>query len=232
MSLDPEIVLLVLPVLLLWLLLFFLVGHREATRVRTISSLLLYGHDMTKSDLRWTFYATNISLASIFLALAVAAARSGLSAVWLVVAWLLGMWAFWAFYRSATIQSFFRQGGKTLFQFLYEAYGSFRLKRFAALLSVVIYVGSVGLEFLALVQILRCVGMPSKYLIPVSLFATVVTVLILQHLRIPRSRKDRAPAAHMHMSRGRKYDHLVVLARITGVRPCRGCHHRCRTPFT
>ena len=67
--------------------------------------------------------------------------------------------------------------GRTIFQFLGNFYESQSLRKIGASISIIVYVGSVGIEFYALMKILRFLGLPPEYIFPVCVALTVLTVM-------------------------------------------------------
>lgn len=178
MTIEPIVLWCSVGFAFLWVALFVAIGIRAKRGMTTIEHFLIYGKDMNRNELRWTFYATNISLASIFIAIAVATAQSGLCAIWLIVAWVCGMWGFLWFYRSKTVQRFFvEKRGRTMFQFLEDIYGSSFVRKTGAIIAIIIFVGSVGAEFYAFVEVLRYLVLPDILVLPMCIFLTVLTVL-------------------------------------------------------
>lgn len=178
MTIEPIVLWSAIGISLFWVVLFFWKGFRARKGVKTIEHFLIYGKDMTRKELRWTLYATNISLASIFLAISVSTVQVGLGAVWLIVAWLAGMWFFLRFYKSPEIQNFLcKEKGRTMYQFMGNAYQSIHVRKIGAVLGIIVYIGSVGAEFYAIIKVFEFLGLPTSFALPVSMTLTMLTVV-------------------------------------------------------
>lgn len=156
--------------------LFFALGKKEEKNIRSVLDFIQYGYKATNKELRLSFYATNVSLASIFITLAGLSSKQGLVICWSAFAWIAGIWCFYFFYKSQEIQKFFGSGGRSLFGFLGKTYKSDSVRKLSALISIVPYVGSVGIEFYAFVLILRVLGLSETMIIPVCVLLTLITV--------------------------------------------------------
>jgi hypothetical protein len=75
-------------------------SHKAATEIDSLETFLIYGKGLTRRQLTWTLFATNISLGSVFVALALQAADIPIVAMTLGLSWVFGIWVFWFIYTS------------------------------------------------------------------------------------------------------------------------------------
>lgn len=143
-------------VVLLTLVAYFLRGWFFRHSFTSIEDFFNYSRSIPSGLFSDTFIATNVTFTSIYMVIAATSFERGNLTLWIIVAWVLGLVLFRiAFPR---ISSFFDQG-HTLHEFLGQKYDKQSLRTLASISTIVVFVGTLGIEFWGVVLLLKGLGL-------------------------------------------------------------------------
>ncbi len=160
----------------------FVIGFRYRKKASNLKWFFLINREMDTSSFTFTFLATNISAATVYLALSEQGYLKGLSSIWLVIAWIAGVF----FFRKYVPRfSPFFERVRTLPQFLGEIYNSNNVRFVASIITIIAFCGTVAIELFAVARLLESIKTPgieigaTKVSFIVLLAATIVVYTIL-----------------------------------------------------
>ena len=125
-----------------------------------------------------TYTGANITFTSIFMYLCFQATLSGWTVLWATAFWIVGVVLFVVL--APRLESSFLRG-QTIHQYLSDTYGSERLMIVTSIVTVVAFIGTIGLEFLGFSLFLRFFGVSesSTFLIGLGLIAIMAAYCVI-----------------------------------------------------
>lgn len=138
------------------LLVYVVIAWRFRKSFSSVEDFFNYNRKMPKRLFSDTFLATNVTFASIYLVIAATTFERGNLTLWIILAWTAGLILFrWLFPRAC---GFFEKG-HTLHEFLGTTFKSDTLRRLASICTIVVFTGTLGIEFWGVVLLLDGIGL-------------------------------------------------------------------------
>jgi len=166
-------------VVFLTLVAYFYRGWSLRHSFSSIEDFFNYSRSIPPRLFSDTFIATNVTFTSIFLVVAATSYERGNLTLWIIIAWILGLLLFRKVFPK--ISPFFDHG-HTLHEFLGQRYNSQALRRLASISTIIVFLGTLGIEFWGVVILLKGLGLvgslaPFALAIGVALLTAVYTAL-------------------------------------------------------
>lgn len=157
---------------------FIFVGFSQRKKVKTFSDFFILGRRLQTREYVYTFLATNISAATVIIALSYQSFLEGLSTIWFVIWWIAGIFFFMILVNSKNKLASFFKTGYTLHEFLDKpTYNSMHLRRIAAWITITTFVATVGIEIFAGVLIFQRLLVPSLPAVSIAIFLALIIIL-------------------------------------------------------
>jgi Na+/proline symporter len=166
-------------VILITCLAYFVRGWLLRNSFTSIEDFFNFSRNIPRRLFSDTFIATNVTFTSIYLVVAATSYDRGNLTLWIIIAWITGLILFRNIFPR--IQSFFEQG-HTLHEFLGQRYGSNEIRRLASISTIIVFIGTLGIEFWGVVLLLESLGLgalltTSTIAIAVALMTAAYTAL-------------------------------------------------------
>src|SRR5256714_1548358 len=158
-------------------------GFRHESSTVGLNSFFLMNKSLHAKALGTSFVASNISVATVVLALGVVGYNFGFwGAVWITICWISGILLFAYLIGKEPVREYLRVG-HTLHEFIGEHYdqpGRLPIVRLAAsALTVIVFWGTIGIEFFAgFLVFTKLGGGPSPMLIALVIAAVIILYTI------------------------------------------------------
>lgn len=158
-------------------------GFRSEGSITGLQGFFLMNKKLHAKALGTSFVASNISVATVVLALGVVGYNFGFwGAVWITICWALGIFLFAYLIGKQPVRKYLRNG-HTLHEFIGEHYdqpGRFPIVRLtASALTLIVFWGTIGIEFFAAVIVFtKLSGGPSPMFMALLIASVIITYTI------------------------------------------------------
>jgi len=154
---------------------YFIVAWRLRNSFTSVEDYFNYSRQMPENLFSDTFLATNVTFASIYLVITATTFERGNLTLWILIAWIVGLLLFRKLFPRATN---FLEKGHTLHEFLGNTYQSDMLRKLASICTIIVFTGTLGIEFWGVMMILNGLGLTNSLTRGfVAIFIALVTSL-------------------------------------------------------
>lgn len=165
-------------IILIPLFLYLILGLRKFPKISTLEQFFVAERRLGIGGYVAAFVSTNISVATVILALAALGYTQGISTVWLLISWFCGIGLFYFIVPKLT--SFFKTG-HSIHEFLEERYNSRSTRIIASLTTLIFFWGTFGIEILAITLVFKWLG---ASLFPPSIIAISSALVVVIYVAL------------------------------------------------
>lgn len=156
---------------------FLAMGFIHRKKVKTFSDFFLLGRRLKTREYIYTFLATNISAATVIIALSYQSFTIGISTIWLAIWWVLGIFFFMILVNKKNKLSLFFKKGYTLHEFLDKpTFNSINLRRITAWITIITFIATIGIEIFAGILIFQRLLLPSLSSLTIAILLALIIV--------------------------------------------------------
>lgn len=123
---------------------FLAVAASQLRDINTVEDYFLAARKLKTRRFMGAYIGTNVTFTAVFLYLTAEGVKSGNIPFAAAIFWLVGIALFWSQYHR--IEAFCKSG-HTLHEYLGQAFASTEVRRWASIITAIVFVAGVGLEF-------------------------------------------------------------------------------------